>query len=105
MATQRTGFKGADVDVVTTGYDVNNGAKAVEAFDEKPAFNEVTKDASSDSEKGEKGSGEGLPAYEGEGVDSGFVPATAEEIVKRVIDLDDDPSLNPWTFRMMFIGM
>jgi hypothetical protein len=29
---------------------------------------------------------------------------TAEDIVTQVIDLDDDPTLNPWTFRTFFIG-
>lgn len=29
---------------------------------------------------------------------------TAEEIVTHVINVDDDPTLNPWTFRMFFIG-
>jgi hypothetical protein len=29
---------------------------------------------------------------------------TAEDIVTTVIHVDDDPSLNPWTFRMFFIG-
>lgn len=29
---------------------------------------------------------------------------TAEEIVTHVIHVDDDPTLNPWTFRMFFIG-
>ncbi|RDW63662.1 hypothetical protein BP6252_11207 [Coleophoma cylindrospora] len=30
---------------------------------------------------------------------------TAADIVTQVIDLDDDPNMNPWTFRMFFIGM
>lgn len=30
---------------------------------------------------------------------------TAEDIVTAVINVEDDPSLNPWTFRMFFIGM
>ncbi|CAI7582511.1 unnamed protein product [Penicillium discolor] len=30
---------------------------------------------------------------------------TAEEIVTHVIHVDDDPTLNPWTFRMFFIGL
>jgi hypothetical protein len=29
---------------------------------------------------------------------------TEEDIVTNVIDVDDDPSLSPWTFRMFFIG-
>jgi hypothetical protein len=30
--------------------------------------------------------------------------STAEDIVTTVIHVDDDPTLNPWTFRMFFIG-
>lgn len=30
---------------------------------------------------------------------------TAEDIVTTVIHVEDDPTLNPWTFRMFFIGM
>ncbi len=29
---------------------------------------------------------------------------TAEAIVTTVIHVDDDPTINPWTFRMFFIG-
>ncbi|CAD0048357.1 unnamed protein product, partial [Aureobasidium pullulans] len=29
---------------------------------------------------------------------------TAEDIVNQVLSVEDDPSLNPWTFRMMFLG-
>lgn len=32
-------------------------------------------------------------------------PSTARELVTEVISTDDDPSLNPWTFRMWFIGI
>lgn len=30
---------------------------------------------------------------------------TAEDIVTAIIDVSDDPTLNPWTFRMFFIGL
>ncbi|CAM1503347.1 Fc.00g081230.m01.CDS01 [Cosmosporella sp. VM-42] len=30
---------------------------------------------------------------------------TAEDIVTHVIQVDDDPSMNPWTFRMFFVGI
>jgi hypothetical protein len=36
--------------------------------------------------------------------DGNVVVSTAEEIVTKVIHVDDDPSLNPWTFRMFFLG-
>ncbi|THX31714.1 OPT superfamily oligopeptide transporter [Aureobasidium pullulans] len=29
---------------------------------------------------------------------------TAEDIVNQVLSVEDDPTLNPWTFRMMFLG-
>jgi len=28
---------------------------------------------------------------------------TAEDIVNQVLSVEDDPTLNPWTFRMMFL--
>ena len=30
--------------------------------------------------------------------------STAEELVTNILHVDDDPTLNPWTFRMWFIG-
>lgn len=32
------------------------------------------------------------------------VVTTAQDLVTTVISLTDDPSLNPWTFRMFFLG-
>lgn len=29
---------------------------------------------------------------------------TAEDIVTHVIDVDDDPTMNPWTIRMFVVG-
>ena len=47
-----------------------------------------------------------LPTYVDEERQDGNVKPleTAEDIVTTVIDLEDDPNLNPWTFRMFFIG-
>lgn len=36
--------------------------------------------------------------------DSNEVISSAAEIVTHVIDVEDDPSINPWTFRMIFLG-
>lgn len=47
-----------------------------------------------------------LPRYtdeEGHGGDVNHLD-TAEDIVTSVIHVVDDPTLNPWTFRMFFIG-
>ena len=30
---------------------------------------------------------------------------TARDLVAEVLDLDDDPSEDPWTFRMWFLGL
>jgi hypothetical protein len=46
-----------------------------------------------------------MPAYtDVEGQEGEIHLETAEDIVTQVIDLDDDPTLNPWTFRTFFIG-
>ena len=34
-----------------------------------------------------------------------IVVSTAEDIVTKVLHVDDDTTLNPWTFRMFFLGM
>lgn len=33
------------------------------------------------------------------------VVANTEEIALKALHVDDDPTLNPWTFRMFFLGM
>jgi hypothetical protein len=44
-----------------------------------------------------------------EGITSGYVARehkiveTAEDIVNQVLTVEDDPTLNPWTFRMFFL--
>ncbi|KAI4843230.1 OPT superfamily oligopeptide transporter, partial [Aureobasidium sp. EXF-8845] len=58
-----------------------------------------------------------LPAYHDsdeysldEGITSNYVARehkiveTAEDIVNQVLTVEDDPTLNPWTFRMFFLG-
>ena len=32
-------------------------------------------------------------------------PTTARDLVTEILTIEDDPSLNPWTFRMWFIGL
>jgi hypothetical protein len=32
-------------------------------------------------------------------------PSTGKDLVAQVLALEDDPSLNPWTFRMWFLGI
>lgn len=47
-----------------------------------------------------------LPSYDPERTDDSSIGDldTAEDIVTTVIHVDDNPDLNPWTFRMFFIG-
>jgi hypothetical protein len=33
------------------------------------------------------------------------VPTTGREIVAEVLRAEDDPTINPWTFRMWFVGI
>jgi len=43
-----------------------------------------------------------VPRYESEEED--LVIETAEDITTHVLHLEDDKTLNPWTFRMFFLG-
>jgi hypothetical protein len=48
-----------------------------------------------------------IPLYDDpEALDEGSIGAleSAEDIVTQVIHVDDDPTMNPWTFRMFFVG-
>ena len=46
-----------------------------------------------------------IPIYtDVEGQESEIHLETAKDIVTQVIHLDDDPTINPWTFRMFFLG-
>jgi hypothetical protein len=90
----------------------HNEESAVTA--QQPAYNEDTKKEPSTpsvhSRDGSKEKEAGLysndvPAYtDVEGQEEEIHLNTAEDIVTHVIDLDDDPTLNPWTFRMFFLG-
>ena len=33
------------------------------------------------------------------------VVSTAKELISNMLHVEDDPTVNPWTFRMFFIGM
>lgn len=74
-----------------TGSSLSTHSKEQDSSNEKGPYVEDTQLPNFVDEE----HGEGIPLH----LD------TAEEIVTTVIHLDDDPSLNPWTFRMFFIGM
>ncbi len=65
-----------------------------------------SKEIITDEKRSPKSPTTDLPPYHG-GVEDAEVTHldTAEDIVTTVIDVDDDPTLNPWTFRMFFIGI
>jgi hypothetical protein len=50
--------------------------------------------------------GTDLPVYERDSYARrrSTIVATAEDLITTVIDLEDDPTQNPWTFRVFFIG-
>jgi len=56
---------------------------------------------------GEEVNHSGMPNYDEHdgGINDGEVKVmhSAEDLMTNVIDVDDDPSLNPWTFRMWFL--
>jgi OPT oligopeptide transporter protein len=43
--------------------------------------------------------------YDEEGHDWNAPPETARDLVTEIIHAEDDPTLNPWTFRMWFLGV
>lgn len=80
-----------DEKVAVTPVRTDSGSKEKEALGEKGALDYSTE----------------LPHYhDEEGRDDGQIHLdTAEDLVTQVIHVDDDPTLNPWTFRTFFIGM
>lgn len=65
----------------------------------------VAEDKSLDINVVEKpGSSSSIPSSEEESIHD-KPPTTARDLVTEVLSLSDDPSINPWTFRMWFIGI
>lgn len=103
MTSQRPAYARAD-----TGLSMG---VAVDSKAHEAGSNDIYKSDKS-SEGNEKGDFEvvtdtGLPTYDVQAEDHFGEPdvvETAKDIVTHVLHVDDDPSLNPWTFRMFFIG-
>jgi hypothetical protein len=79
---------------------------AGEAFSEKPKLQSGDLDISKDEKRAYNEEAEPAPIYtdeEGKLGGEGAVE-TNEDLVTRVIHVEDDPSLNPWTFRVFFLG-
>ena len=91
MATQRPSFQRADTDVAPSPRD-----------SEKDRANSTEKIDAQSAEHGAI-----PPSYTGDREDVGefrMHVSTAEDLVTEVLHVEDDPSLNPWTFRMFFLG-
>jgi hypothetical protein len=96
-----------------------NDTDAVANEDEKKPYGTTTTSADHSSGefrgskesigKGQEAGVQELPAFHYDteaAIGEGEIGAleTAEDIVTTVIHVDDDPTINPWTFRMFFIG-
>ena len=113
MSTKRPSYVSTDVD-----NPQQDDARVAENSDRRPSkleslfpkeFHAKDPEKSRSIDKGvEAGfaSGNDLPAYEGEEFSrgAGEVVTTAEDLVTRIINVEDDPSLDPWTFRTFFLG-
>lgn len=81
-------------------------APQAEFNDEKHSASTPSAHSRDGSKEKEAGGFHEAPAYtDVEGQEGEIHLDSAADIVTQVIDLDDDPSINPWTFRMFFIGM
>jgi hypothetical protein len=88
MSTQRSGYAHEDKDVYL--HDDASGLTPKDTPDKL----------------GHEKNGSQIPAYDGEiDLRRSVVVDTAEDLVTTVIGLEDDPSLNPWTFRAFFLGI
>ncbi|TAQ84499.1 hypothetical protein B7494_g7178 [Chlorociboria aeruginascens] len=100
MSTRRAAFVRSDT--VVPPEDRARG-------DEKRGDHVKGLDATPIGEPFGKSSGTDLPLYEvdasSQDEDPSAIVTTAEDLVTRVIDLEDDPSQNPWTFRVFFLGI
>lgn len=45
-----------------------------------------------------------LKISDAESIETESIVANTEEIALKALHVDDDPSLNPWTFRVFFLG-
>ena len=65
----------------------------------------LTNVATGDSSVLEKGPG--APVYSGDDGSELYntPPETAKDLVTEVLHVEDDPTLNPWTFRTWFLGV
>ena len=113
MATQRSSYAQEDADISpqeNTAGDSERRPSKIAALFPKEFHAKDTEKPEIIEKGGEDGSGRGtgtdLPAYEGDEFTrrQSVAVTTAEDLVTRVINVEDDPSLSPWTFRTFFLG-
>ena len=113
MATKRATFA-ADADMETGGS--NGSSDHEQQFQDLPEKTEKTTDAktpigepfsTATASGADLDLGAGLPQYENQVVVDEPVGgvSTAEDLITKVIDLEDDPTQDPWTFRVFFLGI
>jgi hypothetical protein len=95
-----------DAHAATDGVDPALSAAA--HLGEKPKMDEMFKDTSRPKETEDIHTtyNDAAPVYEDEegGLGKEGAVETNEDLVTRVIHVEDDPTLNPWTFRVFFLG-
>ena len=93
MATTRTGrWVPESIDMI----NMNTASTTSLEIDDKMSFRKETAHASTES----------LVRYETNDVEASNEPVVAnmETIALKALHVDDDPTLNPWTFRMFALG-
>ena len=106
MASKRPGFERADTDIPLANMD----RKSIEQSS-NDVYNGEFRDEkdTADTNVLETGVRGDLTAYDVAVAENHFgeamVVSTAKDLVTHVLHVDDDPTLSPWTFRMMFLGM
>ena len=106
MASLRPTYSRADTDIVPATLDRLSTLKS----DDTDLAYENRKYDSKDGILNEKSAVpmvDSLPSYDAEADDhfgQGDVVTTAKDLLTHILHVDDDPSLNPWTFRMFVLG-
>ncbi|RFU31628.1 hypothetical protein B7463_g4723, partial [Scytalidium lignicola] len=103
MATKRPNYAHADTDISLENGDSSSDSKNSDSYHHVKGLDAKTPIG----EPFAKSSGIDLPFYETDPSDGrrDSVVGSAEDLVTRVIDLEDDPTQNPWTFRVFFLGL
>ena len=105
MATIPDGSEGIAADIGhTTAYtagDEKGGLRHAPSVSKNSSGSESPKGINEKSDYGMA-----APAYDEEeaGHTGKLRVENAEQLVTSVLSVDDDPTLNPWTFRMWFLG-